>query len=70
MSLPRWNYRVCQKCLGSKKNPKNRKQTCPECNGSGQSNICADCGKKITGTGNFENSNIRCVCQDIPFGAI
>ncbi|MDD5649316.1 MAG: hypothetical protein PHF86_02710 [Candidatus Nanoarchaeia archaeon] len=70
MSIPRWNRVACTTCNGSGRNPKKRKETCPKCNGSGQSNICADCGKEITGAGNFENSDIRCICQDIPFGAI
>jgi RecJ-like exonuclease len=50
--------------------PRWNRVACTTCNGNGQSNICADCGKEITGAGNFENSDIRCICQDIPFGAI
>jgi DnaJ-class molecular chaperone len=70
MGMPKWNRRACSSCFGSCKNRKNRKQPCPECNGSGFGNFCADCDKEITGSGHYENSDVRCICQDIPFGAI
>ena len=61
---------ACPICNGFGKNPKKRKENCLECSGSGYGKFCADCGKEIIGTGNFENSEFRCVCQDIPDGAI
>jgi len=70
MSMPKWNRKPCQICSGSGKDPKNRQKQCQECNGSGLGKDCATCGKEITGSGNFENPNTRCTCQDIPFGAI
>ena len=70
MSIPKWNRKPCIHCGGSGNDPKKRSRSCTKCSGSGNGHICADCNKRITGTGNFEDRDHRCVCQDIPYGAI
>ena len=64
--MPHWNRKPCENCNGSGKDPKKRTRACPECSGSGEGNICADCNKPI----GIDDENLKCKCQDIPDYAI
>jgi hypothetical protein len=69
----------CHVCNGTKRNPKNRKKICPECNGNEfHSNICLICRREIdypygclVEGDSFERwQKERCHCNDIPEGCI
>jgi DnaJ-class molecular chaperone len=37
----------CNKCLGSGRNPKKRKQRCSACDGDGRGFFCTTCGERM-----------------------
>jgi DnaJ-class molecular chaperone len=37
----------CDKCLGSGRDPKNRKQRCTKCDGDGRGYFCSTCGERM-----------------------
>lgn len=48
MDLPRdVDFAICPNCRGKKANPRNRKQLCPTCGGTGDIRVCKKCGEKI-----------------------
>lgn len=45
MDLNIYESTICFHCKATGKNPKKRKEKCPECNGTGTIRVCIECKK-------------------------
>ena len=61
--MQRWDLKPCLTCGGSKKDPRKRTRECPDCEGSGISNVCAHCEQERKEEPGILDGPLYCGCR-------